>query len=247
MAKVAIIRRPGNQTSGEIKKTAWSAAFESLALLVLGILLIIFQDEMVKVLAYVVGAFFMVKGGYQVVSYYMDNGQNNFFDNRLLGGIISILIGVVSLVAGENIAAVFRVVMGVIIIYEALVRINTASKLASAGINTWRYVMILALVMLVLGIFVTFNAGAVVALVGAMLVITGVVGLVGDVMFLQHLNMLIDRFTGKDKKGQPMGASGSAAKKAEEAVEAEEVKRPKSDDDSDEDKTEGKNSTKKEK
>jgi hypothetical protein len=66
-------------------------------------------------------------------------------------------------------------------------------------------------------------------------------------MFLQHLNMLIDRFTGKDKKGQPMGASGSAAKKAEEAVEAEEVKRPKSDDDSDEDKTEGKNSTKKEK
>ena len=227
MAKVAIIRHQSkHQTSGDFKKTAWSAATESLALLILGILLIVFQEEMVKVLAYVVGAFFMVKGGYQVISYYMDNGQNNFFDNRLLGGIISILIGVVALVAGENIAAVFRVVMGVIIIYESLVRINTASKLASAGINSWRYIMILALVMLVLGIFVTFNAGAVVALVGAMLVITGVVGLVGDVMFIQHLNTLIDRFTGKEKKAEPKsGASESAAEKAEKAVEAEEVKK----------------------
>jgi len=225
MAKVAIIKRQAKQTSGDFKKTAWSAATESLALLILGILLIIFQDEMVKVLAYVVGAFFMVKGGYQVVSYYMDNGQNNFFDNRLLGGVISILIGVVALVAGENIAAVFRVIMGVIIIYESLVRINTASKLASAGINTWRYIMILALVMLVLGIFVTFNAGAVVALVGALLVITSTVGLVGDVMFIKHLNALIDRFTGKDKQTETKGASKTAAEKAEEAVEAEEVKK----------------------
>lgn len=225
MAKVAIIKRQAKQTSGDFKKTAWSAATESLALLVLGILLIIFQDEMVKMLAYVVGAFFMVKGGYQVVSYYMDNGQSNFFDNRLLGGVISILIGVVALVAGENIAAVFRVIMGVIIIYESLVRINTASKLASAGINTWRYIMILALVMLVLGIFVTFNAGAVVALVGALLVITGTVGLVGDVMFIKHLNSLIDKFTGKDTKTETKNASESAAKKAEEAVEAEEVKK----------------------
>ena len=199
MAKVEIIKRPIEKVGGDIKKSAWSAIIESLAIMILGILFIALQDTMVKILAYVVGAFFMVKGGFQVVNYYMNNGQSDFFDNRLLSGVVSILIGVAALVAGENIAAVFRVVIGVIIIYEALVRVNTASKLATAGIGAWRYMLILALVMLVLGIFVTFNSGAVVALVGALMILTGIVGIVGDVMFIQHINMVVDKIVGKEK------------------------------------------------
>lgn len=225
MAKVDIIKRPVEQMGSDIKKTAWTAVVESLAIMILGILFIIFQDEMVKLLAYIVGTFFLVKGGFQVATYYMDNSKRDFFDNRLFAGIVSILIGIVALVAGENIAAIFRVVVGVIVIYESLVRINTASKLASAGISTWRYILILALIMLVLGIFITFNTGAVVALVGALMVITGVIGLVGDVMFIQHLNVLMDKVLGgKAKRKEPTGktaAAEEAEKKAREAEEAE--------------------------
>lgn len=196
MAKVEIIKRPIENVSGDIKKVAWSAIIESLALVILGLLFIVLQDTMIQVLAYIVGAFFIVKGGFQIVNYFLEKGQNDFFNNGLLSGVVSVLIGIAALVIGEDIASVFRVIIGIIIIYESLVRINTASKLASAGISTWKYILILALVMLVLGVFVTFYSGAVIVLIGWMMILTGLVGIVSDTMFIQHVNQIVEKLTG---------------------------------------------------
>lgn len=196
MSKVEIIKRPVEQISSDIKKTAWAAVFESLALLIIGILFIVLQDTMVQVLAYIFGAFFIVKGGFQIITYFMDKGQNDFFNNDLLSGVISVLIGIAALLIGEEIASVFRIVIGVVIIYESLVRINTASKLAATKISTWKYILIVALIMLVLGIFVTFNSGAVITLIGWMMILTGIVGIIGDVMFIQHVDLVMDKLTG---------------------------------------------------
>ena len=197
MSKVEIIKRPLEQVSGDLKKTAWSAIIESLALIVLGILFIVLQETMIQVLAYIVGAFFIVKGGFQIINYFMEKGQNDFLNNGLLAGVVSVLIGIAALVIGDDIASVFRVIIGIIIIYESLVRINTATKLASAKISVWKYILIVALIMLVLGIFVTFFEGAVVVLVGWMMVLTGLTGIIGDVMFIQNVNQVVDTLTGK--------------------------------------------------
>ena len=127
----------------------------------------------------------------------MEKGQNDLFNNGLLSGVISVLIGVALLIVGEDIAHVFRVVIGVIITYESLVRINTASKLSVAKIAAWKYNLIVALVMLVIGVFITFNSGAVVTLIGWMMILAGIVGIVGDAVFIQYVNKVIDAFTGK--------------------------------------------------
>ncbi len=197
MSKVEIIKRPLEQVSGDLKKSAWSAIIESLALIILGILFIVLQDTMVQILAYIVGAFFIVKGGFQIINYFMEKGQNDFLNNGLLAGVVSVLIGVAALVIGDDIANIFRVIIGIIIIYESLVRINTATKLAAAKINVWKYILIIALIMLVLGVFVTFYEGAIVTLIGWMMILTGLVGIIGDVMFIQHVNQIVDMLTGK--------------------------------------------------
>ena len=130
----------------------------------------------------------------------MQKGQNDFFNNGLLTGVVSVLLGIAALVVGEDIANVFRVVVGILIIYEALVRINTASKLAAVGISSWRYITIVALLMLVIGVIVTFVSGSVIVLIGWLMVATGVVGIVGDVMFVQHVDQVVDALTGKSKQ-----------------------------------------------
>ena len=197
MSKTEIAKRQVKQVGSDIKKTAWSSMFESFALIILGIFLIIWPDAVIKILAYIIGIFFIVKGGFQIVNYFIDKGQRDFFNNELLAGVVSALIGIIALVMGEGIASVFRIIIGVIVIYESLVRINTAMKLASAGITKWKYILALSLIMLALGIFVTFNTGAVVALIGGLLIITGVIGLIGDIVFVQHVNIVIDRLTKK--------------------------------------------------
>ncbi|MBR3324349.1 DUF308 domain-containing protein [Candidatus Saccharibacteria bacterium] len=200
MAKAKIIKQPIDRVGGNLKKSAWSAAVESLALLIIGLLFVIWPDTMVKILSYIIGIFFIVKGAYNIILYYMEKGQQDFFNNNLLSGIVAILIGVVALAIGENIANIFRIIIGVIVIYESLVRINVASKLSSIGVDSWRYVLILALIMLALGIFITFNTGAVVALVGWLMILTGIIGLVGDFVFIQHVNTVIDKLSGNNHK-----------------------------------------------
>ena len=195
--KAEIIKHPVEQISGDVKQSAWVAIIESLATIILGIFLIAFPDAVIKVIAYIVGIFLVIKGAYQIINYFVVKGQNDYFNNNLLFGIISGLVGIAALVMGEEIAGVFRVVIGIWIIYESLVRVNTAIKLHAAGVEAWKISLVLALAMLVVGVFITFFEGAVVTLIGWMLILSGVIGIIGDVMFIQNVNSLVDKLTGK--------------------------------------------------
>ena len=55
--------------------------------------------------------------------------------------------------------------------------------------------MILALVVMVLGVFVTFND--VTTVIGWIMIAAGLIGIVGDIMFIQQLNTLIDKISQK--------------------------------------------------
>lgn len=199
MAKVEIIKHSAEKISGNLKQSAWMAVIESLATIVIGILLVVWPDVVIKVIAYVVGIFFIVKGAYQIINYFVVKGQTDFFNNGLLFGIISVLVGITALVIGEEIANIFRIIIGIWMIYESLVRINTAIKLHAANIQAWKYILILALIMLVLGMFVTFYSGAIITLIGWMMVLVGIVGIIGDVMFIQYVDTLITKITGSTK------------------------------------------------
>lgn len=196
--KAKIIKH--STVAGNIKKNAYSSIVESLALVILGILFVILPDTIVKLLAYIIGAFFVVKGSFNIITYYMADGQKDSLDNGLFSGIIFILIGIASFLIGENIANVFRVIIGIIVIYESLVRINAATKMNSAGIDSWRYVLALALVMLVLGLFITFNTGAVVALIGGMMIVVGIIGIIGDAMFIKQVDKVVETLTNRKSK-----------------------------------------------
>ena len=195
MPKTELIKRPIEKIGLELKKSAWFAVAESLAIIIFGILMIVWPDITVTVIANILGAIFIVSGIYQIVNYFVVKGQNDFFNNGLLVGVISLLIGIAAIVIGENIANVFRIIIGIWMIYESLVRVNTAIKLHSVGVNVWRYVLAIALVMLALGLFVVFNTDALFQLIGWVMVFAGVVGIVGDVMFIQQINTVVDKLT----------------------------------------------------
>ncbi|MDO4527137.1 MAG: hypothetical protein Q4B87_03555, partial [Candidatus Saccharibacteria bacterium] len=118
----------------------------------------------------------------------------------LLIGVVSLLIGIAMLVAGEGIAGVFRIIVGIWLVYESLVRINLAIKLQAAGVKNWGFVLAAALLMLALGLFVTFNAGAVMQLIGWMMITTGIIGIVGDAMFIRQVNVVVEKLKNTLKK-----------------------------------------------
>ncbi len=197
MPKAKIIKQGIENLGWDIKKNAWSSAIESLAVIIFGILLVVWPDITISVAANVLGAFFIISGIYKIINYFVVKGQNNFFDNSLLSGVVSVLIGIAAIIIGEDIASVFRVIIGIWMVYESLVRMNTAIKLHAAGIKSWNYILIIALIMLALGIFITFNAGAVVQIIGWVMIATGIVGIIGDAMFIGKVDAVVDKLTKK--------------------------------------------------
>lgn len=174
------------------KSTGWLAILESIIIGVLGGILIWNPDGILKVIFYVVGIFLMVKGVYHIVNYFAVHGKYDFYNNDLLYGIIALVFGVIAVVLWEQLSGAIGIVVGAWMIYGALVRMNTAIKLHAAGVKEWFYVLILSLVMLALGIYMVVSVGAVIAVVGWVMIAAAVIGIIDDAVFMRNIDAIAD-------------------------------------------------------
>lgn len=201
--KVEIIKRPAEKkafNSAKVKKSAWASLIESAATVIFGVLLIILSGDVIRAIAYIVGGFFIISGAYRVVGYLMTKQQDNYFNNNLIWGIISLVLGIVIFCLGDKIAGVFRIVVGIWIIYEGILRLSNAIKMNSANIQAWRWMLLVSILMLFFGIFITCNEGAFVELIGWFLVVTGLISLSSDVLYIQNIENIINHTFGHSKK-----------------------------------------------
>ncbi len=170
------------------KSISWLAILESLVVGVLGVLLLVNPDGMTKVIFYTIGIFLMIKGVYKIINYFAVHGKYDFYNNDLLYGIVALVFGVIAVVLWEQLGQVIGIVVGAWMIYGALVRMNTAIKMHAAGIKEWFYVLLLSMVMLALGIYMVISVGAVIAIVGWVMVASAVIGILDDLIFIRHLD-----------------------------------------------------------
>lgn len=170
------------------KSTSWLAILESLVIGALGALLLIDPDGMVKTIFYVVGIFLIIKGVYKIINFFAVHGKYDFYNNDLLYGIVALVFGIIAVVLWESLGRVIGVVVGAWLIYGALVRINVAIKMHAAGIKEWFYVLMLSLVMMALGIYMVISVGAIMTVVGWMMIAGAIVGIVDDIFFIRNLD-----------------------------------------------------------
>lgn len=170
------------------KSTSWLAILESLVIGALGALLLIDPEGMVKTIFYVVGIFLIIKGVYKIINFFAVHGKYDFYNNDLLYGIVALVFGIIAVVLWESLGRVIGVVVGAWLIYGALVRINIAIKMHAAGIKEWFYVLMLSLVMMALGIYMVISVGAILAVVGWMMIVGAIVGIVDDIFFIKNLD-----------------------------------------------------------
>ena len=77
-------------------------------------------------------------------------------------------------------------------IYGALVRMNSAIKMHTAGIREWFYVLLLSMIMLALGIYMVISVGAVLAVVGWVMLAAAVIGVLDDIIFIKNVNAVAE-------------------------------------------------------
>lgn len=174
------------------KSAGWLAILESIVIGVFGAILVLNPDGILKVLFYVIGIFLIVKGVYHIVNYFAVHGKYDFYNNDLLYGIMALVFGVIAVVLWEQLSGAIGIVAGAWMIYGALVRLNTAIKLHAAGVKEWFYVLLLSLIMLALGVYMVVSVGAVMAVVGWIMIAAAVVGVIDDAVFMKHVDAITE-------------------------------------------------------
>ena len=164
------------------------AILESVVIGALGVLLLINPDGMFKVIFYVVGIFLIIKGVYKIINYFAVHGKYDFYNNDLLYGIIALVFGILAVVLWEQLGKLIGIAVGAWMIYGALVRMNTAIKMHTAGIKEWFYVLLLSMIMLALGIYMVISASAVPMVIGWIMIAAAGIGIVDDILFIRHLD-----------------------------------------------------------
>lgn len=184
-------KHPVDLIAGNLKKSAWAAVFESIVLLVFGILLVAWPGLTYYIASVILGVVLIIVGLYQIVNYFIVKGQDDFFDNSLIFGVISVVLGIAAVCFASETFNIIRIIIGIWLIFESLVRVNTTIKLHAAGISAWGWVLVIALVMLGAGLFTLFNTTLVIQVVGALMIVAGVFGIVGDVIFISQINDVV--------------------------------------------------------
>ena len=173
-----------------LKKTGVTSLVTSIIFAILGIILIANPEGTIKFIAIILGVMFGLVGLYKIINYFKNKGKYDFYNYDIAYGIIAIVLGIVTICYSTQIGAIFRIIIGLWIVYSAILRINLSIKLKAIESNVWIYSLVIALIMAACGVFIICNSGAVIVTLGVVVVIYSVLDAIESIMFLNNVSKL---------------------------------------------------------
>lgn len=171
-----------------LKKSGWTSILESIVFAILGIILVCKPEGTVKMITLILGTVFIVTGICKIINYFSSKGINDLFNYDLIYGLTSIVIGIIAMVYMNIIGSIFRIIIGIWIIYTAFVRINASLQIKRLGSKAWGYSLILALIMFVCGLYIVINSHAIIVSIGIIMIVYAVIDIIENIIFMKNVN-----------------------------------------------------------
>lgn len=164
-----------------LKSSIWS----SIALIILGILLVFKSELTIISISYVIGAVLIAIGVIALIKYI--NSINKEIKNELdiVYGIVTIILGIIVISSPKAIASIIPFVLGVLIVINSTAKIDYSFKLKKVKNELWISTLIVSLVALICGVVLIFNpfAGAefITKIIGIILLIYAVLDIISTI------------------------------------------------------------------
>lgn len=174
-----------------LKKSGWISIIESIIFAILGIVLVCKPEGTVKAITYILGTVFILIGIFKIINYFIDRGNDDFYNFDLIYGLTAIVIGIVTMAYMNVIGSIFRIIIGVWIIYTSFVRINTSLQIKRIGSTLWGWSLALAIIMFVCGLYVVINPGTIIVTIGIIMIIYSVIDIIENIIFMKNVNEIL--------------------------------------------------------
>lgn len=170
-----------------LKKAGWTSVVTSLIFGIIGLVMIYNPETTMKFISTILGIFFILVGIIKVINYIISKGNSTLFTNDIAWGLIAIVIGLVTMVYSSTIESIFRIMIGVWIIYSGFTRFGLSFRLKNVNDRLWALVLTLAVLMIVGGFYVTFYPGALIVTLGVIILIYAIMDLIESFIFMKNM------------------------------------------------------------
>ena len=172
-----------------IKSKKDTNLFTSILFLVVGILLFSNPGGVVKFITYIVGILFIIMGIGKIVSYYqMIRKMNVNNTSDFILGIVAVILGIIIIFCSSAIEFVIRLVMGGWILYSGVVKLIYSLNLRDLKVDSWLYVLIVSIIMIICGLYVIVKSNLVFSTIGLILIIYSIIEIIQYIILPMNIN-----------------------------------------------------------
>ena len=191
----------------------------SIAYIVIGMMLLIMPQTSLLWICYAFGAVVLITGIVCLIQYARIRGTGFTAPFMLVGGVITVGLGIFTLAKPQVVASFLPIVFGIFIVVDGLSRIGSAIDLAKRKGQKWWVLLLLSIVSVALGILLVLHpfgaAVSVVMVCGILLIVEGAMNL-GCILYAAMELRTLDRMA-TAAANAAMSAIGDALDEAEAA------------------------------
>ena len=172
-----------------LKRSSWTDVIISILFILFGIMIIARPDTIMSVVSFLLGTICIVIGILKGIDYFASGKTDNY---SLALAIIAIIIGIIIMFCSNIIFSAFRIVIAIWIIYSGLMDLQTTIIWKDYKSKLWLLTLILAIVMIIGGIYILINNGAMLQIVGGIIIIYGIMDIVENIVFIKKVDNYLD-------------------------------------------------------
>ena len=148
-----------------------NALFNSIIFFILGAILFTNPGGILKFLSYIVAAIILIPGIFNILSYYKTLKKLNIEQtNKLISGIVLIVLAIVVVVFSSFVETTIRLVCGGWIIYSGVIKLIEAIKIKDKK-TTFYVCLAVSILMILCGFYVALAVNLVFSLIGLFIMI----------------------------------------------------------------------------
>ena len=168
-----------------LKRSGWTDIVISLIFILFGAMLIARPESIMSIVAILLGVIFIVIGVLRTVDYFASNKEDNYL---IAMALASIVIGIVIMFCSDIILSEFRILIAIWIIYSGIINLQTTIVWKDYKSRLWLLTLILAIAMIIAGIYILVNSGAILQTVGVAIVVYGIVDIIENIIFIKKVD-----------------------------------------------------------
>ncbi len=174
----------------KLKQSSYESIFVSCVTIFLGVIMILFSNSVTNILSYLLGIILVINGLFKIYYYVMYEGKYNVFNYDLSFGILYIILGIICIIFKTELQSVFRIIIGVSVVYEGILNISLANKILFVDKPSGFLSLLLSVLMIICGGFIITTKGIVVTTIGYILIVFAIMNIIESIIFNRNLSKL---------------------------------------------------------